>query len=187
MQAVHDVASGSFELVDSLLDAHAIQVGRRELNPLPLDCFDLLDKAMAEVALAADRKGIRLDVPVRIKGALRVVADPLVLRQILANLLSNAVKFTPSGGTVEVRCFQEGDQVIFVITDSGPGFTAEDRARLYEPFASRSAQPTGDEGSSGLGLHLVKRLVGECGGTLTCESEPGEGATFRVSLPGGDS
>ncbi|MDB4473999.1 tetratricopeptide repeat protein [Opitutaceae bacterium] len=187
VQGVHDVARGSYEMVNALLNTHSIQVGHRELNPLPLDCFDLLGKVVKELALAADRKGIRLDAPVMIEGSLRVVADPLALRQILTNLLSNAVKFTPSGGTVEVRCLPEGDQVVFVITDSGPGFTAEDRAELYEPFGSRSAQPTGGEGSSGLGLHLVKQLVDECGGMLTCESEPGDGATFRVSLPGADS
>ena len=74
------------------------------------------------------------------------------------------------------------DQVTMTVADSGPGFTPEDRRRLFQPFARLSARPTGGEHSSGLGLYLVRRLVNELAGELHCESEPGRGARMIVSL-----
>ena len=72
---------------------------------------------------------------------------------------------------------------LWEVRDQGPGVSAEDRKRLFQKFARLSAQPTGGENSTGLGLSIVKMMAEAMGGRVWCESEPGRGATFIVALP----
>jgi two-component system sensor histidine kinase/response regulator len=76
-----------------------------------------------------------------------------------------------------------GTGVECLIRDQGPGFSAEDKARMFRRYGRLSARPTGGEPSTGLGLSIVKKLVYAMSGELTCDSLPGEGATFSVRLP----
>ncbi|RYD62084.1 MAG: ATP-binding protein, partial [Verrucomicrobiaceae bacterium] len=98
-------------------------------------------------------------------------------------LLSNAIKFTPPGGTVRLEWVLERDEAGFEVSDTGPGFAAEDLPKIFSRYARMSARPTGGETSTGLGLSMVKRLVDEEGGRVRLVSEPGEGAVFRISFP----
>jgi signal transduction histidine kinase len=112
-----------------------------------------------------------------------VTADASCLDQVLDNLLSNALKFSPSGGRISVSVQANTDDVQCTIQDEGPGFTVEDRAKMFRRYARLSAKPTDGEPSTGLGLSIVKKLVKAMNGKLTCESVPGHGAAFTVSLP----
>lgn len=112
-----------------------------------------------------------------------VLADSAALRQVLDNLVSNAVKFSPSGRAIEVSFQEDGDQAECRVRDEGPGFTTEDRAKMFRRYGRLSARPTAGEPSTGLGLSIAKRLVEGQRGELLCESQPGNGATFRVRLP----
>ena len=111
-----------------------------------------------------------------------MLADRRALSQILDNLLSNAVKFSPRGRRIELAVRVDGDFVECVIRDQGPGFTAEDKKRMFRRYGRLSARPTGNEPSTGLGLSIVKKLVQDIGGELLCESQPGQGAAFVVRL-----
>jgi len=112
-----------------------------------------------------------------------VLADASALDQVLDNLLSNALKFTPPGGHILLSVHPGIDKVECRIQDDGPGFTAEDRARMFRRYVRLSARPTGGEPSSGLGLSIVLKLVQAMRGELECESIPGRGATLIVRLP----
>lgn len=103
--------------------------------------------------------------------------------QIVENLLSNAMKFTPSGGTVRISVEETGGHSRIEIADQGPGFSKGDRDRLFQRYARLSAEPTGGEESTGLGLSIVKKLVDQEGGTIELVSGPGEGARFRLVFP----
>lgn len=131
---------------------------------------------------AARRKEleIRTTLP---EGGLDVLADNEALDQVLDNLLSNAVKFSPSGKQITVTVQAEKEFVLWVIQDQGPGFTAEDLSRLFRRYTRLSARPTGGEPSTGLGLSIVRKLVLDMGGQITCESNPGTGAAFLLQLP----
>lgn len=114
---------------------------------------------------------------------IEVLVDSTALDQVLDNLLSNAVKFSPPGRTIQVT-LQPGEEFVkCIIQDQGPGFTAEDLSRLFRRYTRLSARPTGGEPSTGLGLSIVRKLVQDMGGNITCESNPGTGAAFIVCLP----
>jgi signal transduction histidine kinase len=115
---------------------------------------------------------------------LQVLADPTRLRQVLLNLLSNAIKYNRPGGWVRLRAKAAGDLVELSVADSGPGLSEAERARLFTPFERLGAKH-GPVAGTGLGLALSRQLAEAMGGSIEVESEPGQGATFRVRLPAG--
>jgi two-component system sensor histidine kinase/response regulator len=131
---------------------------------------------------AAESKNIatRTELP---DGPVIVKADPSALDQALDNLVSNAIKFSPLGKDLVISVKNGGAHAECVIRDQGPGFTEEDKKRMFRRYARLSARPTGGEPSTGLGLSIVKKLVSAMGGELRCESSPGLGTTFTVRLP----
>jgi signal transduction histidine kinase len=98
--------------------------------------------------------------------------------------VSNAVKYSPIGGAIDLLVGREGSGIIVQIRDQGAGLSPEDISRLFGRFQRLSAKPTAGETSTGLGLSIVKRIVDLHGGRVTVESSgPGQGATFKMSLP----
>src|SRR5438067_302585 len=112
-----------------------------------------------------------VDVPV-------ILGDAAGIREMLTNLIFNAVDAMPQGGTIAMRVRQDGDEVLLTISDTGVGMSEEVRRRCLEPFFS-----TKDQQGTGLGLALVNTTVQRHGGTVTVESEPGQGTTFSIRLP----
>ena len=108
--------------------------------------------------------------------------DPNITRQVLDNLISNAIKYSPPGKPVSVRLLQTESAVRCEIQDEGPGLSDTDQQKLFGKFARLTAQPTGGEHSTGLGLFIVKKLVTAMNGKVWCESELGKGATFVVEF-----
>jgi signal transduction histidine kinase len=113
----------------------------------------------------------------------RVMLDPDRLRQVLINLIGNAVKFTPEGGRVDVALLAEPDAVVLQVTDTGIGIPHEEQERLFTRFFRSSLAQQQAIPGSGLGLSIARAIVDKHGGSMTVESEPGHGTTFRVRLP----
>ena len=111
-----------------------------------------------------------------------MLADVSALGQILDNLISNALKFSPPGKQIFVSVRPAGKHAECVIRDEGPGFTVEDKTRMFRRYGRLSARPTGGEPSTGLGLSIVRKLVQAMNGELLCESNPGQGAAFINSF-----
>lgn len=112
-----------------------------------------------------------------------VGADRAALDQVLGNLISNAIKFSPPGKRIWISVARAGAGGECRVRDEGPGFTAADRATMFRRYKRLSARPTAGEPSTGLGLSIVKRLMDGMRGTLVCESTPGQGAAFILTLP----
>lgn len=112
-----------------------------------------------------------------------IVLEQLLFMRIADNLLSNALKFSPAGGAVHITLGIADSWLEFRVKDSGPGITPADRKRIFHMAGSLSAKPTGGEQSTGIGLTIVNRIVNHLGGSVSCESEPGQGAEFIVRLP----
>ena len=170
------------EVVNSILDISKIEAGSFDLTPEPFDLAPLVDLCCDMVRLKAADGGVELvrAYPAEME---EIVADKRACKQILINLLSNAVKFTPRDGRVVVAVRQEGANVQISVSDTGIGITAGDMARLGDPFFQARATYDRPYEGTGLGLSVVRGLVGLHGGTIAVESSPGEGACFNVRLP----
>jgi len=152
------------------------------IQPEPVALQDLLRQGAKSYEEAARRKRLTLhfDLP---DETILAQADAAAMRQVIDNLLSNALKFSPPGGRVTLRLTASKEKAMCLVSDQGPGFTKEDRLRLFQRYARLSAKPTANEPSTGLGLSIVHHLVQAMQGELSLESAPGQGATFTVQLP----
>jgi cell cycle sensor histidine kinase DivJ len=170
------------DLVNALLDMSKMQSGAFPVMPDSFAFATLVDECCDMLKLKADEGGLSLRRQVQ-RDAGEMVADRRACKQILINLLSNAIKFTPQGGTVTVHAQQSGQDVLLAVRDTGVGIAPEDLPRLGDPFfQAQSDEPRALEGS-GLGLSLVKGLVGLHGGAIAIESAPGQGTCVTIRLP----
>jgi signal transduction histidine kinase len=108
--------------------------------------------------------------------------DPDRLAQVVGNLLSNAIKYTPQGGTVSLAAGAGADEVWIRISDTGPGISADEQARIFAPFYRSQLNRRFPQGM-GLGLSIASSLVAAHGGRLELDSAPGQGSHFTVRLP----
>jgi len=152
------------------LDAHRFTVLQEEV-----DMQHLVERVYAAFAEVARRRA--MDYRLDISAAPVIVTDGDRVLQIISNLLSNAFRWTPEGGRVELVLAEENGLVSVVVSDSGPGITAEERERIFRPFWSR------DGGGTGLGLAIARELAVALGGRIDVRSEPGLGSRFELVLP----
>jgi len=152
------------------------------LQPETIDLTEAVARAVQDYQEMARRKNLALHRMLP-KEPVIVTADRRALGQVLDNLLSNAVKFSPPGKEITVSVQSTENIAECVVKDQGPGFSAEDKGRMFRRYGRLSARPTGGEPSTGLGLSIVKKLVHNMNGELTCDSPPGQGATFTVKFP----
>ena len=148
-----------------------------ESPPKPVDLNALIHETWSSLAPSSPQ-----DVRVELTLAERlppVHGQSIGLRQLMMNLLTNAVEACEAhaGKLVRVRTEAEEGSVRITVTDDGPGLTPDSRARIFEPFFSSKS------GGRGLGLAIVKRIVEQHEGTIAVTSQPGNGTTFRITLP----
>ena len=172
------------EIINDILDLSKIESGKLKLNKECMSPFELLSDIHALMEVRAKEKSLRLVLSY--DGALpeMIEADRTRLRQILINLIANGIKFTDQGSVqVTSRFRPELSCLEFEVTDTGIGIAPHMRAQLFEPFAQADMAATREYGGTGLGLAITKRLVDMMEGSISCESEPNKGTTFRVALP----
>jgi signal transduction histidine kinase len=168
-------------LLNELLDISIIESGRLELDIVKCDIRRLLIDRIRINMVIADKKNISLHADLGKTGA--VYIDPKRIIQVFDNLMGNAIKFSPPDTSISIILQQDGDRVTVSVRDQGPGLSEEDQSRLFREFERLSSKPTAGETSTGLGLSICKKIIDAHDGTIVVESRPGEGATFRFSLP----
>jgi signal transduction histidine kinase len=181
-QLIRQTGMNMLELVKGLLDDHWLESGTMELYSTALDVSVLTGFVVDDYRQRAKDKNSTLHYDAPSDGMI-ALADERRLHQVLDNLISNAVKYSPTGTNVFVYITTDTDTVRISVRDEGPGLSDDDKTKLFGKFARLSAQPTGGEHSSGLGLSIVKKMVEAMRGRVWCESVFGEGATFIVELP----
>ena len=169
-------------VVNSILDVSKIEAGAFELAPERFSLPALADSCCDMIKLRAERAGINI-IRRYAPGLDDIVADKRSCRQILINLISNAVKFTPKDGYVSIDIVPEGNSLKLVVADTGIGIAPKDLSQLGQPFFQASASYDRHFEGTGLGLSVVRGLVGLHGGAISLESAPGEGTTITVRLP----
>lgn len=171
-------------MVSDILDLASIEAGRLHLHPEPTDLGAVVREVTDLHSAQALAKNLRLEVLIDAGLPKAAWVDSQRLRQVLGNLLSNAVKFTAQGRVqVDAALQADGAGWTLTVSDSGPGIPEAFRPHLYQSFRQGTQGTARRHGGTGLGLAIVHRLLRAMGGSITCESRPGSGATFVVSLP----
>jgi cell cycle sensor histidine kinase DivJ len=170
------------EVVNSILDMSKIESGSMQIFPEPFAMPVLVEQCCDMIQIKADQGMVTLarEYPLELE---ELVADKRACKQILINLLSNAVKFTPAKGKVTVRLWPEGNSLALSVSDNGIGIAANDLARLGDPFFQASCSHDRAYEGTGLGLSVVRGLVGLHGGAIAIESALKAGTTVTVRLP----
>jgi PAS domain S-box-containing protein len=171
------------ELINEVLDISRIEAGRMQLSVEPVCVGHALGEAIDLMrTLAADRS-IELIASTDGNNSSYVLADRQRFKQVLLNLLTNAIKYTPPGGRVTVSAAPASrDRHRIVVSDTGPGISAENMSRLFTPFDRLGAEQSDVQGT-GLGLAVSQRLIQAMGGSIGVNSDAGRGSTFWVELP----
>jgi signal transduction histidine kinase len=168
-------------LIDDLLDVSAIESGTLVLKPTLESPTDVATQVVAQRSPLAEAKNISL-----VLEAEPVPAIPLDrprFEQVLDNLIGNAIKYSNAGTEVSVRVSADAERVRIAVQDHGIGIDPAFLPRLFRPFEKAQRAGTSGEKSTGLGLAIVQRVVNAHGGSITVESEVGQGSVFTVLLP----
>jgi signal transduction histidine kinase/ligand-binding sensor domain-containing protein/CheY-like chemotaxis protein len=184
---IRSSAEGLLRILNDLLDLSKIDAGKVQLETLPVDLGELVERSASLFAGACDGKGLELVVSPPDRRDLAVLGDPLRLTQILTNLIGNAVKFTDRGEiAVKADILVDAPgraEVRLTVADTGIGMSPEVASRVFEPFAQADESTSRRFGGTGLGLSICRELAALMGGTIRVDSRPHAGSTFVVSLP----
>jgi len=184
---VHRNAEQLLSLLDDILDLSKIEAGKMRAEPIACSPAAVIGEVVCLMRRRAEQKGLRLRVESHDAVPGMIVTDPVRLRQILVNLVGNAVKFTEAGYVRIATRTREASgtfpQFEIEVSDTGIGISKEQLANLFAPFTQADASTTRKYGGTGLGLAICKRLAAVLGGEIAVESTPGQGSTFRLSIP----
>src|SRR6516164_5551154 len=186
VSTIRDSGKALLHIIDDILDFSKIEAGRLELEAIPFSLSTLVTTTLEAFRPLVIAKDLSLDAEIDTGSQDALIGDPTRVRQILSNLLSNAIKFTEHGGVrvhVSTTALGEGNtRATVAVADTGIGLSAEQRARLFEPFVQADSAITREFGGTGLGLSIVRRLAQIMGGDVAVESTPGAGSIFTVTL-----
>ena len=175
-------------LINDVLDISKIESGKVTLNPEKVNLTGLMGDLEDMLSQDIVYKKITLDCDYDEIPNKYIYADRMRLNQIYVNLLSNAVKYTENGGKIILRLYEEAadddtfTKLVFYVKDNGIGMTEEFQKHMYSTFEREIKTQVNRTQGTGLGLAIVKQMVDLMGGTIECESSPGEGTAFKVSI-----
>ena len=169
-------------LIDDILDFSKIDAGGLKLKLEELNLAELVIATTEEIRSLSEQKNLALEVHLELQNP-SVVNDSARLRQVLVNLLSNAIKFTDNGHVLLEVSELSSDRVVIAVKDTGIGIAEADRAHIFDTFRQANQTITRPHSGTGLGLAITDRLVQMMQGTITVESQLGQGSTFRINLP----
>jgi len=185
LRRIDTAAHSLLRLIDDILDYSKIEAGKLDLETTPFDLEQVLANVASLISMRAEEKGLEFSYETRADLPTALCGDPFRLEQVLVNLCSNAVKFTETGEVaVGGRLVSETPERVtleFWVRDTGIGIAADKLDAIFESFSQADTSTTRRYGGTGLGLAISRRLVGLMGGTISAESTPGKGSTFRFT------
>ncbi len=179
VQEIREQVAGMNELLNASLMMARLDSGL-DLDFAPVDVNALFRLVCANLEEAAEKNGLALTID---EGEVLppIQGNRSMLQTALTHLLENALRYTPPGGQVQIGGYQDGDQIVIEVRDTGVGLTQEQARRIFERFY-RVDEAHSTRGF-GLGLPIVKRIVEVHRGQIEVQSEPNQGSTFRIFLP----
>jgi two-component system, OmpR family, phosphate regulon sensor histidine kinase PhoR len=181
LEIIRDHAARLAVLTDDLLKLARIEAGKLEVQFVPVQLAEVIERCTETSLLKANRKQIVLeaDVPTRLPA---VHGDASLLRDVVQNLLDNAIQYTPEGGRVRISATAGPREAVVTVDDTGIGIPLADQERIFERFYRVDAARSREAGGTGLGLSIAKHIVEAHGGRLWVESEVGHGSKFSFSV-----
>ena len=186
LNSINNASENLLSIINDILDFSKIEAQKMEIQQLPFNLRETIDKVVSMLAPETQRKNLEMVSMVYRDVPNVVVGDSIRLGQVLTNLLGNAVKFTESGDVV-LRVMVESEEqnslvLKFRIDDKGVGIAEDKQAGLFTPFTQADSSQNRQYGGSGLGLVISKRLVELMGGEIGLSSSPGKGSTFWFTI-----
>ena len=175
---------GLIGMISSLLDLSRIEAGRLVQQKERIALSEIIDEVVELMDQEVEKKGLKFEVTIDAQ-LFPVHADRQSMETVITNLLSNAVKYNREGGRVSISARNRGEFVEVKVADTGVGISEENLPRIFDKFYRIRSEYTRKVIGSGMGLPLVKAIVEAHFGTISVESESGEGTTFTVLLPKG--
>jgi PAS domain S-box-containing protein len=186
LQLIAESGKSMLVLLNSILDLAKIESGKLKADNAPFDIQDAIGSSSRLMRVAAEQKGLALNLEIDPELPRHILGDEYRTKQVLTNIVGNAIKFTASGwvsisasavGTADDRKIQ------ITISDTGIGIARERQKEIFDQFVQADSSVVRRFGGSGLGLTISQRLLEVLGGGISCESEPGKGTSFVVTLP----
>lgn len=183
LETIERSARVQTKLINDLVDSARVASGKLRLEFRPTNVYEIVRTTCHSQKPTADIRNITFELTFDCE-EIPVFGDSGRLQQVFSNLISNAIKFTPEGGTVSVDIKKGEDTVAVTVKDTGQGISTDVLPTIFRQFAQGDKDGVHDRSSLGLGLSIVKILVGKHGGTVCAASEgTGCGSTFTVTLP----
>jgi anti-sigma regulatory factor (Ser/Thr protein kinase) len=182
-QYAADIASAGqhlLALVEDLADLEVVEADQFNTAPDRIDLADVARRAAGILGVRANERGISIDAP-KLGETLPAIAEFRRVLQVLLNLVGNAIRYAPDNSSVWIRLEDAGNRARIIVADQGPGLSDEQQVKVFEKFERLGR--SGEDGGSGLGLYISRRLARAMGGDLTVESAPGQGARFVLEVP----
>jgi len=181
LEIIRDHATRLAVLTDDLLKLARIEAGKLEVQFVPVQLAEVIERCTETSLLKASRKRIVLEaeVPTTLPA---VHGDASLLRDVVQNLLDNAIQYTPEGGRVRISATAGPREAVVTVDDTGIGIPLADQERIFERFYRVDAARSREAGGTGLGLSIAKHIVEAHGGRLWVESEVGHGSKFSFSV-----
>ena len=177
-----DIASAGqhlLALIDDLSDLEVVEAEGFSTAPDRIDLADVARRACGILGVKAKERGITLDAPAEGEVQMAIAEFRRVL-QVLLNLIGNAIRYSPENSRVWVRLDAIGQRAMVTVADQGHGLDEAQQKKVFEKFERLGR---GEDGGSGLGLYISRRIARAMDGDLTVESAPGQGARFTLSVP----
>jgi len=175
-------AERTTNLIEQLLALARADSGREALQIQPVDLRSVMRSVVDGWQQVSTIRNLQFTASIGEQSAF-VMGDGTLLRRLADILLDNAFKYTPPPGWVRLWLEQHSETAVVTVQDSGLGIAQEDQSKIFERFYRVDKARSRDQGGTGLGLAIAQWIVTQHRGTITVESHPGEGATFRVELP----
>lgn len=180
-QSIRNSADAGVLFLQAFLDQQ--QERMQDMPPQPILARTLLEDVAELLSHQSQSKGMRVRIDTDGTDGMHLLAERAGTLHVLQNLLSNALKYAPPGSEVDLTTARQGKYARLTVHDRGPGITPQDRERLFQRYVRLSAQPTGGESSTGLGLALAKQRARTMGGDVWYDNREGGGASFTLELP----
>jgi len=179
LEVIEEEADRLTIMIENLLEASRLQAGGLKLNLTDVDLKTLTERVVERFRTQTTNHQISVDMPSDFP---LIMGDEERLGQVFSNLISNAIKYSPTGGEIWIRGKIQAEQLVFCITDQGPGVAPQDIPHIFDRFY-RSPDATRTTKGAGLGLYLARSIIDAHGGHIWVEPQSGDGARICFSLP----